>query len=325
MIIGIVGLVVVLAAVVIAVARYQGWRWKWLDLAWDWWERFMGSGPMARGERRAWKWPWQWDMWRRSGGAGASDFHVLPGEERGTPINREFDLGDADALGKIAGEPDEAPASAVVAPAPAAGTPSPAAPAPSGVAPASAPTPEADAPAGTSVPASAPAATAARTTTPARPDAPKSPEEPGLVIVLTVMAEEGRVLGGQQIREALTDLGFSPDENGVFHHYGSRRTRDRRPVFSVVNVLQPGMFDLDRMHELSTRGLSVFMQRPGPLTSVMAFDLMLDTGKRLARALDAVLCNDQRRPLNPPDIQTERVRIARFAHHHERGRGANGK
>lgn len=150
-----------------------------------------------------------------------------------------------------------------------------------------------------------------------------APESPGdgreLLVVLTIITPGERDLAGSAVREALTALDLRPDDRGMFHHYGNRRGPPHEPVFSVANVLEPGVFDLAGMDELATPGLCLFMRRPGPLPANVAFDLMLDVGSRLSRALGAVLCDDQRCRLTVQATQALRERVVHFALRHERG------
>ena len=153
--------------------------------------------------------------------------------------------------------------------------------------------------------------------------ADRAPGPPGegreLLVVLTILAPEERALAGSAIREALAAFDLGPDDQGMFHHYGNRRRPSPEPVFSVANVLEPGVFDVEAMDGLATPGLCLFLRRPGPLRATVAFDLMLDVGARLSRALGAVLCDDQRCRLTVQATQALRERVVHFALRHERG------
>ena len=54
-------------------------------------------------------------------------------------------------------------------------------------------------------------------------------------------------------------------------------------------MVEPGYFDLDRVDSLSTPGLAMFLQLPGPLDGAVAFELFLNTAQRLAETLSADL------------------------------------
>ena len=336
------GLAVVVGAAFITVARARGWRFAW-------WERIMSAGrvrprgvepvsvsreqtparPAARTRRpsaavRA-------EQSARSGAgaeaggraAGQTALHLEdvplldPREgSRAAALDREFELGDLGAMDTGA---EEAPRPR---PAP------PVRPAPRSTGSEGEPrrkrTPGPEREPETRrgpPPKTRPAAEKARRARPESREAPASepaPEGEELLVVLTVMTPGQRQLSGERIRQALTAFGLEPDEVGLFHHFGSRRGRAQQSVFSVANVLEPGMFDIERMQDLETPGLCIFMRRPGPFPAAVAFDLMVDVGSRLARTLEAVLCDQQRCRLTPQATQALRERVVHFALRHER-------
>ena len=141
-----------------------------------------------------------------------------------------------------------------------------------------------------------------------------------MLVVLTIMTpDEQRKLAGDRIRQAFASFDLEPDEDGLFHHFGNRKGSSRQPVFSVASVLEPGVFDVEGMdHGFETPGLCLFMRRPGPFLATVAFDLMLDVASRLARTLEAVLCDQQRCRLTAQATQALRERVVHFALRHER-------
>ena len=337
--IAIVGLLVVVGGLLFGFARLRGWRLEW-------WDRFFSPGrrkgsrsaagepPAARpadpaaepaggphassaaGSRESGR--------AESGRTGAAsgrqtiidlDFLPLldPEDAVGgatTPLDREFDVGD---LGSI----ETGASGERVRPARARGAPTP-----STEGGAAGPRP-AQRPRSERRPDSKPrrpSAGAGRRAAGADEAAPESPRDGReLLVVLTLITPGEHDLAGATIREALTAFDLRPDDRGMFHHYGNRRGPPHEPVFSVANVLEPGVFDLARMDELATPGLCLFLRRPGPLSATVAFDLMLDVGSRLSRALGAVLCDDQRCRLTVQATQALRERVVHFALRHERG------
>ena len=332
-----VGLFVVAVAIVIWIARLRGWRLEW-------WDRFLSSGR-TRGRRSgAGDGPASGSgRGGRPGSAGFAspapagtpgsgsaetrgrapersgtesgrqtliDLGDLPlfnpgGRPRAATLDREFDVGDLGALDSGAGA--EAPPAPRPRTAGARGEVRPAGSAPPRRSareeprPSRSPNPRA---------------------TPVTADSEPPPPAGGdgeLRVVLTIVAADERDLAGSAIRDALAAFDLQPDDLGMFHHYGNRRGTMRSPVFSVANVLEPGVFDLDAMDELATPGLCLFMHRPGPLPASVAFDLMLDVGTRLSRALSATLCDDQRCRLTVQATRALRERVVHFALRHERG------
>ena len=336
----VVGLLVVAVAIVIWIARLRGWRVEW-------WERFLSSGggrgsrtapgdsagtragrggrrdsarSASSAETRSRRRDRAESGRRESGRAGTEssrqaliDLGDLPlfnpeGRARADSLDQEFDVGD---LGALETEPQDD-----VRP------PSHAPPAPPG----------------DSAPARAranPVSVRER----GRPDAPQprrrevheevraerrarsrsEGEGRELVVVLTILTPDERDLPGSLVRDALAAFDLQPDEQGMFHHYGNRRGTASEPVFTVANVLEPGVFDLDAMDEIFTPGLCIFLRRPGPLPATVAFDLMMDVGTRLSRALEATICDDQRCRLTVQATQALRERVIHFALRHERG------
>ena len=327
----IIGLLVVAGGLLFWIARLRGWRLEW-------WERFQSPGR-ARGSRAAAggsvgprSAPGRSDRSGSSaparsgepegaepGRAGAKagrqtliDLEFLPlldpedavqGKPVETSLDREYDVGD---LGSVETEGEQAarPAGARAAPS---GPPRK----DSGRGPESRPEPP------RRRPVSKPRRPAAGKDSRAGSAAPRR-EGRELLIVLTILASGEGQLAGPAIREALTDFGLAPDDQGMFHHYGNRDRPAGEPVFSVANVLEPGVFDVEAMDALTTPGLCLFMRRPGPLPAAVAFDLMLDVGARLSRTLEAVLCDDQRCRLTAQATQALRERVVHFAFRHER-------
>lgn len=336
----IVGLVVVVAGLVWWIARLRGWRSRWG-------ERFFSPGRRhgtraaagqtgaARSERAREPRPSTTARSREADSAqsgragpgrprGGSDRQTLidldflplldPEDAVGgatTPIDREYDMGDLGAMEAGSAREPVRPARAEEPP-PAARTRDSARPG-----------------AGQSAQSGRRAlASSARRGPAGREDRraagsgekPPAPRGTGreLLIVLTILTPGERDLAGPVIRETLTAFDLRPDDLGMFHHYGNRRGPASEPVFSVANVLEPGVFDLAAMDELATPGLCLFLRRPGPLPATVAFDLMLDVGSRLSRALEAVLCDDQRCRLTVQATQALRERVVHFALRHER-------
>ena len=340
-----VGLVVVVAGVVYWIARQRGWRSRWGERFFSAGERqgsraAAGETGAARSERA--RGPRSSTAARSREADPAEAGHAGPGRPGGgsdrqtlidldflplldpedavggatTPIDREYDMGDLGAMEPgSAGEPAR--------PARTEGPP-PAARARATARPGPGPGPgrgaQSDRRASASSSRRGPAAGEDRRAARSGEE-PPAPRGTGreLLIVLTILTPGDRDLAGPVIREALTAFDLRPDDLGMFHHYGNQRGPASNPVFSVANVLEPGVFDLAAMDELATPGLCLFLRRPGPLPATVAFDLMLDVGSRLSRALEAVLCDDQRCRLTVQATQALRERVVHFALRHERG------
>ena len=132
-----------------------------------------------------------------------------------------------------------------------------------------------------------------------------------LVVVLTVIARRGEKLPGAALREALEEQGLRYGENRLFHRHASGGPRSAA-LFSVINVVQPGTFDLDTIDTMRTPGIGLFLCLPGPKDPQEAFERMIATARRLAQALDARLCDETRSTLSVQALNHLRERIAEY-------------
>lgn len=126
------------------------------------------------------------------------------------------------------------------------------------------------------------------------------------IVVLYILAKPGRTLVGSQINSSAQAMGLRFGEMNVFHYKS-----DGRNVFSLANMLEPGSFDANTIHDLNTTGLTVFMQINGddPLDDLTE---MLQRSYQLAGLLDARLCNHRREPLTEQDAENYRTQVRNF-------------
>jgi len=124
---------------------------------------------------------------------------------------------------------------------------------------------------------------------------PPSAATPEKVIGFYIAEHEGTNILGPKIHNALRDRGLRFGARRIYHRFDGEH-----PIFSVASLVKPGALDPAESEGFATPGLSVFMQLPGPLRPVAAFQDMLDTARGLARALNAELYDtEQRAPLSP--------------------------
>ena len=136
----------------------------------------------------------------------------------------------------------------------------------------------------------APPARTAPTVTPV----PPAPGVPDKVIGLYIAEHEGTNILGPKIHAALQSRGLRFGAKRIYHRFDGEHA-----VFSVASLVKPGTLDPAEAEGFATPGLSVFLQLPGPLRPVAAFQDMLDTARGLAKALNAELYDtEQRAPLS---------------------------
>ena len=134
------------------------------------------------------------------------------------------------------------------------------------------------------------------------------PELKEAVLVLTILARDGSSLAGKSINSVAHANNMIFGDMNIYH----RMDANNVPVFSMVNMIKPGSFDPATIHELSTPGISLFMQLPGPSNPEAAYDDMLQTAYRMAETLEASLCDRSRQPLTESVAEEYRSIAASF-------------
>lgn len=135
-----------------------------------------------------------------------------------------------------------------------------------------------------------------------------NPEE---VLIINVMAHKGSMFNGSLLLDTLLQCGMRYGDMDIFHRYSDAKGEGTL-LFSMANMVKPGTFDLDAMDEFETPGVSLFMTLPLKADSMQSFDLMLDTAKSLAEALNGELKDEQRSVMTRQTIEHCRQRILDF-------------
>ena len=128
------------------------------------------------------------------------------------------------------------------------------------------------------------------------------------VFILYVMARAEDGFSGMDILETLlaSDLRFG--DMDFFHRH--EQASGRGPIeFSVANMMKPGVFDIDNMEPLQTRGLMFFVTLPGPTDMLKAFDYMYETAKVVSKALDGDIQDETRSLVTRQSLEHMRQQI----------------
>ena len=112
------------------------------------------------------------------------------------------------------------------------------------------------------------------------------------IVSLHVMARDEGLISGGELIVAAEKASLVYGAQGLFHRLVDGRP-EAGPIFSMVNRIQPGRFDLSKIAELSTPGVSFFMALPCALAGLDAWDRMLPAAQRLAGLLNAEIYDDE--------------------------------
>ena len=128
------------------------------------------------------------------------------------------------------------------------------------------------------------------------------------VFILYVVAQAEEGFAGTDILETLLACDLRFGDMDFFHRH--ERASGRGPIeFSVANMMRPGVFDIDNMEPLQTRGLMFFVTLPGPADMLKAFDYMYETAKVVAKSLGGDIQDETRSMINRQSLEHMRQQI----------------
>lgn len=131
------------------------------------------------------------------------------------------------------------------------------------------------------------------------------------VLVLNVIAKDGRVFTGDDLLEVLIASGLKFGDMNIFHKRLSKEHQST-VIYSVANMLNPGTFDLNNMDEFTTLGISFFLALPTAINNLDAFEQMLGVAQEIRDTLDGDLKDDNRNDMTGQTIEHYRQRIRDF-------------
>lgn len=135
--------------------------------------------------------------------------------------------------------------------------------------------------------------------------------EDAQVYSLNVVARAEQGFSGDDVLRTLLGCGLRFGDMDFFH---LTEMNEGAPTiqFSVANMMQPGVFDLEGMETLSTKGLMFFLTLPGPQDMTRAFDLMLQTAQTFAESLGGDVFDETRSVLTKQYVERVRQSIREF-------------
>ena len=135
--------------------------------------------------------------------------------------------------------------------------------------------------------------------------------EDSQVYSLNVVSRAEQGFSGDDVLRTLLGCGLRFGDMDFFH---LTEMAEGTPTiqFSVANMMQPGVFDLEGMETLSTKGLMFFLTLPGPKDMTRAFDLMLQTAQTVAENLGGDVLDETRSVLTKQYVERVRQSIREF-------------
>lgn len=114
------------------------------------------------------------------------------------------------------------------------------------------------------------------------------------LFIFNVAAQDGKLLGGHELLQFFLTSGFRHGEMSIFHRH--ENSDGTGPVlFSIANMMAPGIFDTDNMEQFKSEGVSFFLTAPNKDINIKAsFDLMLRAVEQMAEEFECEVLNAER-------------------------------
>ncbi|MFT6274649.1 MAG: cell division protein ZipA [Halioglobus sp.] len=140
-------------------------------------------------------------------------------------------------------------------------------------------------------------------------DEPRLPRAPNPeVFMFNVVSREPAGFKGEDILHILLACDLRFGDMSFFHRH--EQEAGRGPIqFSVANMMQPGVFDIDNMSDFDTPGLVFFLTLPGPDDMMQAFDYMLETAQAVSRNLSGDVLDESRSAVTKQALDHSRQQI----------------
>ncbi|CAM2943241.1 cell division protein ZipA [Pseudoalteromonas distincta] len=132
--------------------------------------------------------------------------------------------------------------------------------------------------------------------------AEEAPAQMSDFVIVHIQMPEELSMQGSKLLPAVNTLGFKYSEEGFFNRHLD--PAGQGPVlFRLVNMYNPGTFDIDNMEQFSTAGVSLFMTLPCDGDGLAAFNMLHSAAKKLADEFGAQILDAERN-----EMTVDRVR-----------------
>ena len=133
------------------------------------------------------------------------------------------------------------------------------------------------------------------------------------VLALNVLSKQDDYFSGDEVLSVLLEHDLRFGDMQFFHRHEEAAGRGSI-LFSVADMMKPGVFDIDNMPTLKTKGLVFFLTLPGPIHMLAAFEMMLETATSVAHHLNGDLRDEARSVLTQQALDYHRQKINELEH-----------
>lgn len=129
------------------------------------------------------------------------------------------------------------------------------------------------------------------------------------LVIMHVMSKGDRDIAGSELLELLLRAGLRFGPMDIFHY----RNPKGQLEFSLANSVQPGTLNPDTMEQMTTPGITLFMQLPQHADMMSSFDHLYEMAVFLAKQLDAVILDEEHSTVTAQRVEHYRERLRNFA------------
>tara|TARA_R110002072_G_scaffold31735_6_gene97588 strand:- start:3993 stop:4775 length:783 start_codon:yes stop_codon:yes gene_type:complete len=129
---------------------------------------------------------------------------------------------------------------------------------------------------------------------------------PEKYMVINIMSVGGP-FNGQELLECLVSQQMSIGEMNIFH-----RLRDGKDIFSLMNAVEPGSFDLNEMPNIETPAVSMFMRVHELHKPTLVFQEMLSVADAIAEELGGEVRDETRSVMTSQTIEHCRQELEEY-------------
>ena len=128
------------------------------------------------------------------------------------------------------------------------------------------------------------------------------------VLVVSVVMPEGHLMSGAVLLPCLLTLGMKFGDMEIFHRHEDN-AGNGKVTFSLANMMNPGTFDLDKMENFATQGVTMFMTLPNAASPFEVFENMMAAARTLSQEFNGQILDEKRSVMTK---QTEQHYISKI-------------
>jgi len=136
--------------------------------------------------------------------------------------------------------------------------------------------------------------------------------EPTDLFIFNVSATEGNEIGGHELLQFFLTAGLRFGAMSIFHRH-EHSDGTGAVLFSVANMMAPGVFDPESMEQFRSQGVSFFLTAPNDDIDITAsFDMMLVAVEQMAEEFDCEVLNADREQMTEENFIEYRKRLLHY-------------